>query len=118
VTLTVTNTANCVDVETDCNLVITPEYTFYIPNAFSPNNDGINDVFRPQGEHIGEFSMRIYNRWGELVFFTKDFYEGWDGRLHKIVGQIAQEDVYVYMINIEDKVGEKHQYIGHVTIIK
>jgi gliding motility-associated-like protein len=117
VTLIVTNTSSCADTAYNCELVITPEFTFYIPSAFTPNNDGLNDVFMVKGEHIQEFTMRIYDRWGQLTYFSKDINQGWDGRLMKL-GEIAQQDTYVYMIELKDKIGERHQYIGHVTIIK
>jgi gliding motility-associated-like protein len=117
VTMIVTGNGGCTDTMTDCNLVITPEYTFWIPNSFSPNHDGLNDTFQPKGEFIDEYVMRIYDRWGELAFFTDDFYKGWNGKKNN-VGEVGQEDVYVYIIQIKDKTGQRHQYIGHVTIIK
>jgi gliding motility-associated-like protein len=117
VTLTVTNTPLCTSTVTDCNLVINPQFTFYIPSSFSPNGDGLNDIFAPKGEHIDEFTMRIYDRWGQLAYISKDVFKGWDGRVITN-GEIAQQDTYVYMIELTDRIGEKHQYIGSVTIIK
>lgn len=115
-TLVVMNTTSCADTATYC-LVINPEFTFYIPNAFTPGSNGLNDTFAPKGEYLGEYSMRIFDRWGNLCFFTNDIHNGWDGRV-KSNGEIAQEDVYVYIIEVRDRVGELHQYIGHVTIVK
>jgi gliding motility-associated-like protein len=114
--LTVTNTPACVDSVTHC-LIIEPDFTLYIPNAFSPNGSGLNDEFFVKGENIDKFDMKIYNRWGNLIFSTTDINEHWKGTV-KGGSEIAPVDVYVYVINLKDKVGEKHQYIGHVTIVK
>jgi gliding motility-associated-like protein len=116
VQLKVSNTPACVDSVTHC-LIIDPDFTLYIPNAFTPNGSGLNDEFFVKGENIDLFEMQIYDRWGNLVFRTDDINEHWKGTM-KGSSVIAPVDVYVYMINIKDKVGEKHRYIGHVTIVK
>lgn len=116
VTLIVTNTSSCADTITWC-LIISPEFTFYIPNSFTPDGNGLNDVFQPKGEYIDEFTMKIYDRWGALAYMSTNFNEGWNGKVGN-KGEVAQEDVYVYIINIKDRIGERHQYIGHVTIVK
>jgi gliding motility-associated-like protein len=116
VQLKVYNTPACVDTTTHC-LIIQPDYTLYIPNAFTPDGSGINDEFLVKGENIAKFEMQIYDRWGMLVFRTDDLYESWKGTV-KNGTEIAPLGVYVYVINVKDKVGEKHQYIGHVTIVK
>lgn len=67
----------------------------YVPNAFSPNNNKINEVFLPKGVFIDSFQMHIYNRWGEKVFNTFDQFQGWDGTFK---GQPCPEEVYVYII--------------------
>jgi gliding motility-associated-like protein len=116
VTLLVSNQNTCFDTISDC-LDIAPDYTFYIPNAFTPNNSGLNDVFAPKGENIVEFSMRIFNRWGTQIFASTDVNQGWDGKVQG-KSEIAPNDVYVYIIDTKDVIGEQRQYIGHVTIIK
>lgn len=116
VDLIVTNTLACADTVENC-LVIDPDYTFYIPNTFTPNNNGLNDEFYPIGLHVDTYEMQIYDRWGNLVFRTTDLEEHWKGNV-KGSKEIAQEDVYVYIINVKDLVGERHQYIGHITIVK
>ena len=81
--------------------VICNDKNYFIPNTFSPNGDGMNDVFYPRGSGINRIqSMRIFNRWGELVFEKKNFLAnesaaGWDG---KVKGKPADQDVYVYII--------------------
>jgi gliding motility-associated-like protein len=106
----------CADTVTHC-LIIDPDFTLYIPNAFTPNGSGLNDEFFVKGENVDKFEMQIYDRWGNLIFRTEDMTEHWKGTV-KGGSTICPIDTYVYIINIKDKVGEKHQYIGHVTIVK
>lgn len=97
---------------------IQPEFTFYIPNAFSPtNDDNINDFFTGKGIGIAHFEMWIFDRWGERVFYTDDIEKGWDG---KVQGKSAdgKQDVYVWKVKLKDVLGKKHDYVGHVTLIK
>src|SRR5437016_1900588 len=58
--------------------VSTPEAAF-VPNAFTPNSDGINDTFRVKGENLQDFKMLVYDRWGEVIFESTNPNEGWDG---------------------------------------
>jgi gliding motility-associated-like protein len=73
--------------------------TYYIPNAFTPNGDGINDVFSMKGTGISaaNFEMRIYNRWGEAIFQSNDILKGWNGKTKS--DAMAEDGVYVYVIN-------------------
>jgi gliding motility-associated-like protein len=70
---------------------------YYIPNAFTPNGDGVNDIFFIYGRGIEEMHMRIYNRWGEMVFESFSQNNGWDGTYR---GQVLNPDVYVYELRI------------------
>lgn len=74
---------------------ISPDASLYIPNAFTPNNDNINDMFGAVGEGITEFHMEIYDRWGTLVFVANDISTKWDGTFD---GTPGQQDAYVYKI--------------------
>ena len=74
------------------------ETLIWLPNAFSPNNDGYNDEFLARGVNVAKFRMYIYNRWGELVFETDDIQKGWDGR---ISGKLCPSDVYVWLVNYQ-----------------
>ncbi|HXP52760.1 MAG TPA: PKD domain-containing protein, partial [Bacteroidia bacterium] len=76
--LWVTNIHGCVDSVTEC-VDITPYFTFFIPNAFSPNGDGKNDVFAPKGDYVCSFQMYIFDRWGMMLYYTEDMNHGWDG---------------------------------------
>lgn len=116
VTLTVQSAGGCADAITNC-LIIEPEYTFYIPSGFTPNGDGLNPVFAPQGQNIEEFTMRIFDRWGNMIFKSGSVNEGWDGKVQN-KSQVAQQDVYVYNIDVRDNLGKRHKYIGTVTIVK
>lgn len=115
VTLTVSNMYGCKDSITEC-LVISNNYTLYIPDAFSPNGDGMNDVFQPKGGAIAEFQMDIFDRWGTMLYSTKDINKGWDGSTGG--GLILQADTYVYLINVTDNFKKTHSYMGKVTLIK
>jgi len=68
----------------------------YIPNSFTPNHDGLNDLFFVRGFGIKEFHLSIYNRWGEIVFTSDDIAKGWDGTSH---ASICQSDAYFYILN-------------------
>jgi gliding motility-associated-like protein len=115
-TLTVTSNFGCIDATQLC-IVIDPEFTFFIPNAFSPNGDGINDEFYGKGDYINDFEMSIFDRWGNLIFFADDINKHWDGKANH-GGDIAQQDVYVYSVKIKDNKDKKHKYLGTVTIVK
>ncbi len=114
--LTVGNAGMCFDSLQIC-VDITPEFTCFIPNAFSPNHDGINDEFYCKATNVLTFEMTIYDRWGNKVFFTDDLLHYWMGDMNenKVV---QQEDVYVYVIHIKDTNKEKHDYIGNVTLVR
>lgn len=118
VTLVVTNTFGCMDT-TQQVIEIKDDFVFYAPNAFTPNGDNENEIFIPKG--IGfdskSYTLYIFDRWGNMIFSSDDPAKGWDGRANH-GSDIAQEDVYVWKVNLTDNKGNKHQYIGHVTIVK
>ncbi|PLW95279.1 MAG: hypothetical protein C0592_00485 [Marinilabiliales bacterium] len=95
------------------------DIAFYVPNAFSPhNNDGINDVFRPYGIGVaGDYGyfMRIFDRWGKIVFESSDLEYGWDG---KINNSKALPGVYSYFIEVQYSDGLWHKYYGKLTLIE
>lgn len=70
------------------------EPALFWPNAMTPNGDGLNDAFHPVGEMMDEFSMRIFDRWGNLIFETNNQNEGWNGMIRN---QQAPEGTYVYV---------------------
>jgi gliding motility-associated-like protein len=89
--------------------------TIYIPDAFSPNGDGRNDLFIVQGTHIASFSMYIFDRWGTFVYGTSDISQGWDGTSRGIK---CEQDTYVYQIIVYDNDGARHSYIGAVSLLR
>ncbi|HEU4717814.1 MAG TPA: PKD domain-containing protein [Bacteroidia bacterium] len=119
VTLTVTNSYGCTDTA-GAFVYINEEESFYAPNTFTPNGDGINDVFTPKGTGIdeGNYHLMIFDRWGNLIWETREWGEGWDGRANGGSG-IAQIDTYVWKADVSFRVsGTKKQYIGHVNLVK
>ena len=93
----------------------------FIPNAFSPNGDGVNDRFTVPGSRSGEWirSLQVYDRWGMLVYQGEDIRvgtaEGWDGLIHSRPAPVA---TYVYMIIIEHFDGSQSLYKGEVSLIR
>lgn len=88
--------------------------TIFVPNAFSPNADGKNDIFKPTFVRHTFYEFSVFNRWGELVFKTNDIYEGWDGTYYQ---KPAQEDVYIYIIDVSGY-GVFRQLKGTVHLIR
>ena len=76
------------------------EASFVVPNAFSPNADGLNDVFTPVsfGNPIF-YEMKIFNRWGEMIFKSDDFLQGWDGT---ISGKMQELGTYIWLLSFKD----------------
>ena len=116
VTLTVKSNKGCTDTISH-TIQVEPEFSFYIPNAFTPDNDGINDFFGPKGAEFYSFEMVIYNRWGEKIYHTTEIDRLWDGR-HKDGNELMKQDVYVYKIWVKDFKEEIHYYVGNVTLIR
>jgi gliding motility-associated-like protein len=98
---------------------VVPVNTYYLPTAFTPNGDGRNDGFGGVGfvEGMTNFSMSIWNRWGEQVFFTEDPRDSWNGQKDN-TGQVCPEAVYVYQVSYEAPRGKKEEVKGYVTLIR
>lgn len=97
----------------------TPAAVLYIPNAFTPNGDGLNETFGPKGEGITEFNMQIFDRWGTLIFESNDLTIQWDGYIHE---EKAPVGVYVYKISAKgqgDEINNKKMIseTGKVTLV-
>lgn len=115
VTQMVVNQFGCSDT-IEKPLRVEAEFTFFIPNAFTPNGNGNNEIFNGEGEGIREFTMYIFDRWGNLIFESHDPTKGWDGR--HADGTLCQIDTYVYRFILRDVMGEEHKYMGHVNLIR
>jgi gliding motility-associated-like protein len=112
--LIVINIHGCADSVMNC-LVIEPLFTLYIPSAFSPNGDGLNDVFETKGNDIKSFEMYVFDRWGTEIFHSMDIKNGWNGTYKN---SICQEDSYAYVITVYDGKNTKHAYTGSVLLLK
>lgn len=111
--LTATNNDGCTTTKTASVKVYS---LFLMPNAFTPNNDNTNDVFRiPPHTPIVLGSFSVYNRWGQLIFYAKDVNQGWDGT---IKGYPAPGGVYVYVIHAKDNNGKDVSVKGSVVLIR
>ena len=110
------NSIDCVDTLTSqtINVITNPE--IYIPNTFTPNGDGYNDIFRVRGPHYAIFYFAVYNRWGQLVYETEDPTQGWDGMFK---GKMADPGVFGYYMKAKcDEQSEEIFKKGNVTLIR
>lgn len=108
----VTNQFGCTSVD---SLKIDVIPTLYVPNSFTPNDDLINDVFKPVHSGYKSLEFYIYDRWGELIFASEDLYSGWDGTKKKVK---CPMDVYVYKLVATDYKNHVLEKVGHVTLIR
>jgi gliding motility-associated-like protein len=116
VKLTVWNIAGCEDTHEQV-ITVNP---FYIPNAFTPNGDGVNDDFFtsgiPYNLDVQSFSMQIFNRWGQLVYTGDSEKKPWDGITSE--GQNAPMGTYAYLIKVVTRGGKEHTFSGQVNLIR
>ncbi len=106
-------------------IIISPSFTIYIPNAFTPNNDLDNDYFMPILEGIQDFEMSIYDRSGQRIFRTTEYSneycirgcnEAWDGTINN--GEYGTIGTYIYQLIITDINGKSRNLEGEVTLIR
>jgi gliding motility-associated-like protein len=120
-TVTVTDSNNCVSKDSIEVVTICNSNNYFLPNTFSPNGDGVNDVFYPRGRSLYNIrSMRVFNRWGQMVFERRDFpansaSDGWDGTFN---GRPSPVDVYVYMVEVVCDNAQVVALNGNVTLIR
>lgn len=110
---------DCFDTDT---IVVESCTDFWIPNAFSPNGDGINDFYRvltSTPEDLTQYALYIYNRWGQLVFYSEDPMEGWDGTYN---GEPVPIGTYHYVLNFQGAgnvlLEKEGTYRGHIFLIR
>jgi gliding motility-associated-like protein len=91
----------------------------YIPNAFSPNGDGRNDLFKPETNcTVTDYELRIFSRWGQLLFESRSIEAGWDGAL---AGKPMPQGVYVYRLRYSVEDGDRPRETvasGQVTLLR
>ncbi len=116
IVLTVTDGFGCMNTTTDV-AVIKGEYAIYVPNAFTPDGDGNNDGFYPDGFGFSDvgYAFLIFDRWGEVIFESHKKFQPWNGTYK---GKLVPEGVYVWRVQFKDFDGKVHDKTGHVTIIK
>ena len=110
----VTSLEGCTD-SVSFPIRIKDPYFIYVPSAFTPDNNGINEVFKAEGEGILEFNFEIYNRWGEMLWQTASIDNAWDGT-HK--GLLVAAGVYVYQINLTTVNLDPVDLYGKVVVLK
>ena len=118
VELIVTTEAGCEDTVQQVVDVI-PEVRYFLPNAFTPNDDTVNDEFKGVGYYRGmqEYKFAVWNRWGELVFETEDPEEGWNGRKYNGGGKMPM-GIYVCTVSYVEPRGMPRELQGFITLIK
>jgi gliding motility-associated-like protein len=120
VTLTATTVDGCTD-DTSVVIKVNPDVVFYVPNAFTPGADGLNDVFQvfipPSGADYSTYSIVVYDRWGELIFQSTDITQPWTGAKNNS-GPILKQDVYVWKIHFQDEKKKHYEKMGHVSLLR
>lgn len=91
------------------------DFTFYIPNAFTPNNDDRNEIFIPVTRGVKMYELLIFNRWGDKIFQTTDLNKGWDGTFR---GESCKQDSYVWKVKLTTVEGEEKNYSGNVILLR
>ena len=99
-------------------IIISPDLLIYVPNAVTPDGDGLNDVFLPSvmGHIESSYELLIFDRWGNLLFESQHTDIGWDCMLN---GKLVKSDVYVWKVVLKSEETKlKKEFIGHVTVLK
>ena len=104
---------NCID--TISKRVVVGNYNLWIPDTFTPNNDGINDFFNPKGVGIKDYKMKIYSRWGGIIFVSDDINLGWDGKNKNNTFPIGSYTYYIELVNVYN---EFFKYEGIIKLIR
>jgi len=97
-----------VEITSDCEVAD-------LPTAFSPNGDGHNDIYLVRGMNVHDMHLRIYNRWGQLIFQSRDINQGWDGKYN---GKEAPVEAYAYVLSLVFKSGKTLQKQGNITLLR
>lgn len=114
VTLISENQNGCRDTANQV-LEIIPDFYFYFPNSFTPNKNDKNEIYTGYGSGIKSYRMRIFNRWGQMVFESNDMLVGWDGNYK---GGPAERESYVCVFDLESFSGKKTRRMGNVNVMR
>jgi len=118
ITQFVKHKSGCIDTLSK-TIDIKPVITYFLPNAFTPNGDGTNDVFKGTGVFLGleDFEMLIWNRWGEKIFVSHDPQKGWDGRINN-EGNFVQNGVYICTVKFKGPRSKDFELKGYATVVR
>lgn len=114
VALVVKNKWGCSDTLVK-TIKVNDNFSFYVPNSFTPNGDGINDIFQPKGVGVMKYAIEIFDRWGEKIFNSTIFETGWDGTYK---GAPCKADIYIWKIELVNPSGKNLNYSGHVSLLE
>ena len=117
VLLEVTDENGCIDTISKV-IHVYDELNVFIPNAFTPNGDGLNDTWGPSMNEYSDngYKLCVFDRWGQLVFMSEDPTEQWDGTVN---GKFVESNtVYSYTLKVRDYTGQEFEYSGHVTVLR
>lgn len=115
VSLLVMNSAGCAD-STQQEVCVLGKGELTVPNIFSPNNDGRNDVFRITGGDLSSLEVHIFNRWGQQVALLERINQVWDGR--SPAGEVLSEGTYFYTLRARDMEGKSYDLSGTITLVR
>ncbi len=99
----------------DICITLREDYTIYLPNTFTPDKDGLNDVFYVYGENFYNLKMEIFDRWGTLLFASGDQRLGWDGSFR---GTPCKQDTYIYKVSYTGLDRKTYHLTGHVNLLR
>jgi len=120
VMLVATSQGGCVDTAY-ADVTIQEELIFYVPNTFTPDKDQYNEVFKPiftYGYDPYDYTLYIFDRWGEMIFESHDATVGWDGT-YGVDGKICQDGTYTWKIEVKTTMNdERKTFVGHVNILR
>ncbi len=97
------------------NIDVVRDFYLEAPSAFTPNGDSNNDLFRFEAKNILEFDLKIFNRWGEIVFSTSDVSQGWDGNVN---GHAQNIDTYKYTVKARSIHGYEFEKSGEFLLLR
>ncbi len=111
---TIVNSYGCEDTITKY-VNVKPDDVLYVPNTFSPNNDGINDYFFPVAYGLRKYDFYVFNRWGDIIYEGNNSSLGWDGTEN---GKLVQNGVFVWKIKFRNHKNKSDIKVGHVTVYR
>ena len=112
--LLVSNDIGC---EAETSKIYKPTIRIYLPNAFTPDGDGTNDIFKAEGEHIESFELMIFNRWGKMIFYSDRMSKGWNGD-GADKDYSGENSIYNYRYIAKDAFGNVDEGVGTVNLLR